>query len=451
MKPALNLVKHFLASPVAIAIAARVWSGAAGLVSLYLLARTFTDVVQGFYYTFLSLMSLQAFAELGLLIVVVVASSHESGHLEIGPNGEVTGDAVARSRLIALGRAVIKWFGGVSLIFALVVGYVGFIFLNRKSADFEWQLPWAVTIAATALNLWGASLVSLREGCNQIASVNRFRFGQSAFSAVLLWIAIVSGAGIWAVAISSLASLSCLVAYTAIHRRFFLMFRRPQPSTFVWRKDILPMQWPLALQGIGSYFMFSLFVPVIFQYRGAEEAGRLGMSLQVITAIQGIAATWLTVALPSLGAAASRGDIRVLDERWARAGAQSMLTALFAGLGFFATILLMPPRFQALTEKVLPTTSFAIFLVWMLNNQLIQWLATYWRALKSEPIGSWGLVPGLIGGLAVWWGGKSHGSIGTAWAALASGVCVTLPLTLIMWRRSKVQTRRYINERNTVQ
>ncbi|MEJ7607912.1 MAG: hypothetical protein WKF37_16985 [Bryobacteraceae bacterium] len=130
-----------------------------------------------------------------------------------------------------------------------------------------------------------------------------YRLLQGVVSALVLWLSVWSGAGLWSLVAMNATNLIFALGFLFfVYREFFRsLFSDRRQSTFAWRRDIWPMQWPLALQGMMSYFTFSLFVPVLYSYHGVVEAGRMGMSIQVISALIGVATTWLTVKSPQMG------------------------------------------------------------------------------------------------------------------------------------------------------
>src|SRR5206468_2800274 len=85
------------------AIAGKIWSLSAGLVTTLLIAGFFSPDLQGYYYTFQAVLAIQAIAELGLGSVLTYYASHEWAKLALDRDGEVTGDAEAMSRLVSLG------------------------------------------------------------------------------------------------------------------------------------------------------------------------------------------------------------------------------------------------------------------------------------------------------------------------------------------------------------
>src|SRR5437899_447444 len=68
----------------------------------------FSPVVQGFYYTFSSVLALQVMAEIGLSVVLLQFASHEWVGLRRGVDG-VTGQRENLSRLADLVRFAVRW------------------------------------------------------------------------------------------------------------------------------------------------------------------------------------------------------------------------------------------------------------------------------------------------------------------------------------------------------
>ena len=85
--------------PIALSISARMWGLISGPVTMLLIAARFSKEVQGYYFTFSSLLALQVFLELGLGQVIVQFASHEWSHLGLDSTGRIAGSPAAMSRL----------------------------------------------------------------------------------------------------------------------------------------------------------------------------------------------------------------------------------------------------------------------------------------------------------------------------------------------------------------
>src|SRR5260370_9192029 len=93
-------VKHLLGLDRAIAftVLARVTQILGSTGTVLLILRFLSPVEQGYYYTLLSLVSLQVIFELGFSVVILQMAAHECAHLTLHRDGRVEGDPVAHAR-----------------------------------------------------------------------------------------------------------------------------------------------------------------------------------------------------------------------------------------------------------------------------------------------------------------------------------------------------------------
>lgn len=421
-----------------VALAARIWQSLAGLMTLYFVVRYLSPTIQGYYQTFLSLIALQSFLELGILVAIVSVVSHEWAGLSLEKQSLV-GDEMRRARLASVTRFVGLWFGGASALFLIVGGLAGYLVMARHGEMELWLAPWVATILLAACYFGLQGFIALLEGCNQILPVALYRLVQSVVAALFLWLAISSGAGLWSLAIQLGGSV--LVAATFLIWRFgpFLsaLIRSRAPSSFNWRIDVWPMQWPLAIQGLVAYFNFALFTPVIFTYHGAIEAGRIGLSVQVVTALTAIGAAFLAVRAPRMGTAYAMGDLERYRGIWRGAAALSLATVAGGSVVIALAISLGVQNGFAAASRFLDPIAFGALLLWGLILNVNQCLASYWRAQRIEPVGFLGAIPGLLAGLAIWVLGSRYGSLGATSGALAAIAVSGLPLCIYFYARAR--------------
>ena len=111
-------------------------------ITMILIVHYLDPEVQGFYYTFMSLVALQSIFELGLYVVVLNVASHQWAHLALDGRKTILGDVNALSRPVSLGRFVFKWYAVASLLFGVGVGIGGYIFLSSKNhQEIAWVSP----------------------------------------------------------------------------------------------------------------------------------------------------------------------------------------------------------------------------------------------------------------------------------------------------------------------
>lgn len=420
----------------------KVWQALAGIVSLLLIAKFFAPEVQGFYYTFASLLALQAFVELGLYVVIVNVTSHEWSKLGMDASGRITGDATALSRLASLALFVARWYTGVSALFLLGAGIAGHVFFSQSQVQgVAWLEPWWTVVALAAIQLWFMPLLSLLEGCNQVVPLNRFRLAQTLVEAFAMWVLLATGAGLW-VAAGALAAriLAVLVFLWKRYRRFFRsLLAGAGEERIRWRQEIWPMQWRLALQGSVNYLMFSLFTPVMFHFHGPAVAGRMGMTLQITGMVQAMALAWIQTKVPRFGMLVAKRDFAELDRIWWRASRLSIAFAAAGSLAVWLAVLALDGLSVGFASRILGPLPTALFLLAYGLMQITYCHSAYLRAHAREPFLVLGVSGGILIGSLVLLFGREYGPTGAAAAFMGVAALVMVPLSTVIWVRRRAE------------
>lgn len=425
---------------VAFSVLAKTWSLAASPVTLFLIASYLTAEVQGYYFTFGSLLALQSFAELGFSLVITQFASHEWARLKLDSTGRIAGEPVALSRLISLGRLVIKWYAVASGLFVVAVGAVGYVFFSQShDPGIAWASPWVALVILTGLNLLMLPLLATLEGCNQVANVNLFRLIQAVFSTLTMWLVLLMGGGLWiAPAAVGIVLLTNLALLSFRYPRFFQPFLLPPSGPGMnWRVEIWPMQWRLAVSGIVGFFAFSLFNPVMFHYHGAAVAGQMGMTLTLVAALSSIAMAWVQAKVPFFGTLISNKEYGVLDSRFFRISAISLAVILCGAAGVWVIVHLLNLIQHPFAQRLLAPLPTGILLAAAVLLQISQCQSAYLRAHKREPIVVMSAVSCLTMGLLVWGLGRSFGPTGAAVAFMATVAILILPWQTAIWLRCR--------------
>lgn len=412
------------------------WQAGAGLIGIALVARHFDPTHQGFYYAFASLIALQSFLDLGLYQVVSVSASHEWSRLRLAEDGSIAGEVDARSRLVSLGRFLFRWYGIAALIFWAAVSLIGLHFFARAGADaVQWRGPWLLHTLFSAGLLWLTPFLSLLEGCDQYAVTSRFRLTQSMASLLVFWFAVIGGAGLWSVALMSGVSFAALLHHLLHHRRaFFSAFRQPPASARLsWCHDLLPMQWRLAVQGLFTYLSFPLYTTLTFSRLGPVEGGRVGMTLQVISAIQSLAVVFIATRAPHLAIHAADREHAQVDVVWRRAAAAALGAMLAMLLVFMPLLEIATRNAWPLADRLLSPSATALLAAAAVLTLAVQCMAFYIRAHKQERLTWVGVISGALYGLCAWGIVDRAGASGIALTHLAVTAAVTFSLTCIIF------------------
>ena len=430
-------------APVFFSVIARAWQLLTGPVTVTLMALFFSPEMRGYFYTFGSVLALQVFFELSLHIVLINVTSHEWASLKIDESGELAGNEVAQSRLVSLLKISLKWYAAAAVLFVVLCGPGGAIFLARGSLPLsEWIVPWSVLVVLTGGLLAVQPLTAILEGCDQLKTVNQYRFRQAVFGTLVVWAIIGAGLGLWAAAGSAAVRLGWELHLVGVHyRRFFRSFFQKTLSTIIdWRSEVWPLQWRLAIQGVATWGTLQMLTPVIWASSGDAEAGRMGMTWTVLIALQAAASSWVDTRRPKFGQLVANGAFDELNSLFFRCTSLSVVM-LTAGVVAFCGVLTALPYLEwSIAEKLsvafVSPQSAVVLSLGILVFQIPNCQTIYVRAYKREPF----LIPSLIvsacTATSVTMLGIKYGIEGAAIAWTACICVVQLPLWTTIWRRA---------------
>jgi len=290
------------------------WAMASLPVTLYLVTTYFSKEIQGFYFTFASLLFLQTFVELGFGTVMLQFVSHEWAQLHLNDRNEIEGAPEASSRLASIIRLALKWYLVMGGVFFFMVGVSGDIFLSQHATDISYRAPWWLLCAFVSLSFLLVPLRGVLEGSNRIEVSQKTQLVSGIVSSVAGWIAIFYGAGLFALAVIN--GISVLVSYVLLIPLFRpysrLVSGRAAGEVISWRKEFWPLQWKMGISWLCGFFMFQSFVPFMFHFHGPVVAGRMGATLAVYNTVNAFAQSWVYAASPLMGMLSARGDFQSL-------------------------------------------------------------------------------------------------------------------------------------------
>jgi hypothetical protein len=421
-------------------------AGSAGTVLL--IVHYLSPAEQGYYYTLLSLVSLQIVFELGFSFVVQQLAAHECVHLELGADGAVSGDAAAHARLASALQLTVRWYTMAAVVMGLLLAPMGLLFFTRHAAagaaQVHWQWPWMAAIAASMAGLWCIPYYSFIEGCGYVRDVAAMQLRQAIAYAALAWAAMVLHHGLFAPALVIAGQVGIGLHFLYGHRRllFGLLRDAPHKAALHWRSEVWPFQWRIAVSWMCSYFTVQILIPIVFALRGPVEAGQVGMSLSITGYMSVLALAWTSTKATPFGFLIARREFARLAQLFRRAVAQSM--AVFAAIALLAFIAvgLLPAAAPRLAARMVPVWLFALLVMGAAANHLTQNLAILLRSFKQEPfLGQSLVVAALNLGLAAVAIPK-FGELGAALSYLLATGAAGLPLAWIVYRRAR---RGYLN------
>ena len=418
---------------IAFTVLARVWSSSAGLVTVLLIARFLTRQEQGYYYTFSSLVALQIVFELGFSFVILQMASHERAHLAISPNLDISGDPVAHRRLASVIQKSVRWYSAGAVLLAMFLLSAGSWFFSahhQGSEGVAWRIPWYANAIAATLTFQLDPVLSFLEGCGFVANVARLRFLQAALGSALAWAALVMHHGLFAPAMMIVGTASTAAVWLFGKRKLLLGLLRFEPGAdrIHWWKEVWPFQWRIAVSWLCGYFIYQLFNPVLFAYRGAVEAGQMGMSLSLANALQAVAISWLNTKAAPFGSLVAKRQFSELDHRFFRALWQSVSVFVAGSFVVMGGVLYLSAKHLRFADRILSPACIAGLLLVTAANVVVFGEALYLRAHKQEKF----LLNSILGALLVtpsaYFLGRYYGAEGIVAGNLAIAFLVGLPL-----------------------
>lgn len=426
-------------------VLARASSIVSSVGTVLLLVRFLSPIEQGYYYALLSLVLFQTVCELGFSFVIQQYAAHESVLCQFAPDGSISGDPLARSRLASVLQLAMRWYCGASVTIALILLPTGFVFFSDKTQAYghvDWQGPWFTLVFLSAFTFLVVPLYSFLDGCGQIRQVAKARFAQSLSNLVMSWGAMIAGRGLYAPAMVNLGVLIVAVAFLMPRRRLLIgLLRHPiDGNSISWRTEIWPFQWKLALSWLCTYLVTQLFTPVLFLARGPVEAGRMGMSVNIVAYLPMLVLSWISTKATLFGQLIKLGRLKELDQLFFRSLRQSLGVLTLLVIACMGGIIGTRDLFPKLAARMEPPLIFAFLLATAFSTFTVQSMAVYLRSFKEEPFLIQSAVVAFLTAVGVALTASRWGGLGVAGAYFfSSGIVGIVVATAIF--RSKIRGR----------
>lgn len=414
---------------VAFALTSRVVMAGGQLITLGLISFLMPPIVQGYHFTFLSIIAMNGFLELGFYIVIVNTCAHEWANLQLDETGAVCGSTRSHQRLAALLRFATRWYAVVSSMFVILALVAGSLFFAAQpDIGVSWRTPWAVLVLSAGLQIWANAILSFLEGCSQVAEAYRIRVMALSVGQIAGWTVLAVGGELWTapVIVGITAVLQVLLVWYRRAPLFRSLFGSAPGYIIPWRLEIWPLQWRLGLQGLSSFFFFSLFTPVAFHYHGAAVAGRIGLSWTIASGLYSVYGSWLQARAPRFALLVAQGEHHRLAVLFRQTLGLSTL-ALFLSLAVvWAGIASLYFTGSPLSQRFLHPALLGCFFSATLFLHFSGGLSTYFRAHKQDPSTALNLLTGIMIGIVVWVAGAFSGP-----AAMVIGFLLVLTVFLV--------------------
>jgi hypothetical protein len=378
-------------------VGSRAWNSLSGILTLWLIVRQLTAEQQGHYYLLLSLASLQMFAELGLSVAVTNLVSPEMAHVTL--NGvEARGPIASINRLYSLRRFANRWFNGAAAMLVVVLPIVGWLFFSTDQKGTNSRntfVPWVIYVFGIALSLVAEGQLSFLLGVGRSKLVGWCRVQQAVASSFLLWTGLLFGLKLFALGVSVAvpAVVNLLVVRITSSKDFKILKSMAQGPGLNWRNEIWPFQWRIGISFLSGFFTSQSLIPIVHRQHGAEVAGRVGISLQIVMSVNAVAFAWVGTKSSRYGLLLARGENDKVRREFRASSIGSLVLVVSSFLA--ATGVLWFMRNHPLAKRVLPMRFFLWMCLLGLANHISWLFAAFLRSLRSDPLWAVSIAHGL--------------------------------------------------------
>jgi len=241
---------------------------------------------------------------------------------------------------------------------------------------------------------------------------------------LLAWFALAMHLGLFAPAMTILGQVVAGGVWLYRRRGLLLGLWRHSSAThrIRWRSEVWPFQWRIAVSWICGYFIFQLFNPVLFAFKGAVAAGQMGMSLSIVGALTSVSIAWVNTKAAPFGSMIALKAYDQLDQAFFQALRQSVPVCAGGALLVWLGSVYLNVSHHRLAQRMLDPLSLGILLLATILNVTVVAESVYLRAHKQEVFLRSSIYGAILVGSSTYWLGKRYGAIGMVSGYLAVGV-----------------------------
>lgn len=434
--------RHWLGMDGAIAytVLARCTGIFGSTITVLLIVHYLSSVQQGYYYTLLSLVSLQTIFELGFSFVIQQLAAHETVHLEFHADGSITGDRVAHARLASALQLALKWYLRGAALLVCILLPLGVVFFSRHNATtppVHWLGPWVLAAVACCGTFFIGPFYSFVDGCGQVRQVAVMRFAESAAAAAAAWAAMIAHKGLYAPGMVILAQIvvGCVFLFRRRRMLMGLLRHNCEAASIRWKVEVWPFQWRIAVSWLSAYFTSQAFIPILFVFCGAVVSGQMGMSISITGYLATLILAWTSTKATPFGQMIARRQFEEVNQAFSRTLRQSGIILFLIAIGSEGAVIGFQFLFPRLAHRMVSPLVFVFLLLAMMSNFFIQSMAIYLRCFKREPFLWLYLTTACLSLTLVFLTAPRWGALGAAVSYLGSTGIVGLSLAIFIFRR----------------
>ena len=368
----------------------RLWTVFSGLVVLISVPLNLSDIEQGYYFLFGSILALQVFFELGLSQVLIQFVTHE-----YYKNSEKLKEC------IRFFKNIYRYIAATYIILLII----GSLFFFRNDIIFfnnNYYLIFIILIFFNGLNIYQNINLNFHDSCNMMAYSYRHRLMQSVIGNFILVAMLYFGFGLWSFIALPISFVVMSKIWLAKNKLIYDVEGYITVNYKEFAKEILPLQWRIAVSWISGYLAFQLFVPATYKQFGSIEAGKLGLTMAAFTAMLSVVMGITSAKTPDIIKNIVNGNkknlLTILKSLMLITG---LLTLIFSLIFIIIIFYGQEKQISFIGRFLNVETCVVIGLITVINSVIFN-LASYMRAHKEEPMMIQSIVVGILTALDIW-------------------------------------------------
>ncbi len=362
--------------------------------------------------------------------MIVQFGSHERALLNYGSNDGLTGDRIALARFRSLVQSAVRWYASAGVLYLGIVGAGGVAFFSRAGSDgIYWLWPWLCIVIVSCLNFLLVPLYQTLLAVDEVVSYWRQRLGQRIVYVTLICAAIALGAGLWALVVASASSVIWGSLY--LRRTHWPLikgsFVASAESGMNWKEEVWPMQWRVAVSFASGYLVSYALTPLAFLASGPVLAGKVGMTISILSVLSAVAANWLSTKVPRFGMFVARGEVERLNREFGAALGQAAIVASAGSIAVSVGLVVGAWLHLGFVGRLLSPGGAVAVLLGGVIGVMVQGLCVYFRAFKREPLAGFLFVNAILVVVVSYFGARFWGGLGLGLGYLGVSLLLQAP------------------------
>ncbi len=394
--------------------------GSVGLTSIFI-PLLVDEVEQGIYFVFLNLVAAQLLFELGLNQAVLQVSSHVLDRNSNSYLALISWLDLVYNRIAIKFYLIISLLGAAYLYFFTPIEYLYVIYY------------WLLVALFVALGLSVTYRYPLIESEHRVALSYWGRFLPLLFSTVCVWILLFLGFKLISVVVGY--GIQSVITYVWLNKNYPVA-KYDSKSGDDQDLHILQVKGiknKFALSYIGGYIGFNSVVPIVYALVSPADAGRVGLSLALFSAVTLVASSFVTAKNAAMANLIAAGRFQELNAGFKQFFCLSVGAAVCLSIAVFTLIALLNAIGYDFSARLMAAPVLVAVAFAACANTGIYAMAIYVRSHKVEPFVAVSLVSAIMT-LVLAAIGANHNASWSVYGYLAPALLVSLPWTIAIFK-----------------